>query len=71
MILGHSVGGLTSLVVRLVGATKTEGGLVVKADLDKYPTELKVSDDDLAEVRCLPDAFHWEWKDQIRPKSKL
>ena len=66
---------LTSLelVVRLIGATKTEGGLVVNADLDqgKYPTGLKVSDDEMSGVRCLPDAFHGEWNYRIRPKSKL
>ena len=66
---------LTSLelMVRLIGATKTEGGLVVKADLDKgkYPTGLKVSDDELAGVRCLPDTFHGEWNYRIRPRSKL
>ena len=57
----------------MIGATKTEGGLVVKADLDqgKYPTGLKVSDDELAEVRCLPDAFHGEWNYRIRPKRNL
>ena len=66
---------LTSLelVVRLIGATKTESGLVVKADLDpgKYPTGLKVSDDELAGVRYLPDVFHGEWNYRIRPRSKL
>ena len=66
---------LTSLelVVRLIGSTKTEKGLVVQADLDKgkYPIGLKVSDDELAEVRCLPDAFHGEWNYRIRPKPKL
>ena len=62
-----------ALVVRLIGATKTECGLVVKADLDpgKYPIGVKVSDDELAEVRCVPDAFHGEWNYRIRPKSKL
>ena len=57
----------------MIGATKTEGGLVVNADLDqgKYPTGLKVSDDELAEVRCLPDAFHGEWNYRIRPKRNL
>ena len=61
------------LVVRLIGATKTDGGLVVKADLDrgKYPTGVKVSDDELAGVRCLPDAFHGEWNYRIRPRTKL
>ena len=66
---------LTSLelVVRLIGATRTEGGLVVKASVDpgKYPTGLKVSDDELAGVKCLPDAFHGEWNYRIRPKSEL
>ena len=66
---------LTSLelVVRLIGETKTDGGLVVKADLDrgKYPTGLKVSDDELAGVRYVPDAFHGEWNYRIRPRAKL
>jgi len=61
------------LVVRLIGATKTENGLVVKADVDKgkYPVGLKVSDDQLAEVRCLRDAFHGEWNYRIRLKANL
>jgi hypothetical protein len=66
---------LTSLelVVRLIGATTTNGGLVVKADLDrgKYPVGLKVSDAELAEVRYVPEAFHGEWNYRIRPRSKL
>ena len=32
---------------------------------------MKVSDDELAGVKCLPDAFHGEWNYRIRPKSKL
>jgi len=62
-----------ALVVRRIGATKTEGGLVVKADLDKgkYPTGLKVIDDEPAAVRCAPDAFHGEWNYRIRPRAKL
>lgn len=66
---------LTSLdlIVRLIGATKTETGLVVKADLDRgqYPVGLKVSDAELAEVRYVPDAFHGEWNYRIKPRSKL
>ena len=66
---------LTSLelVVRLIGATTTTTGLVVKADLDrgKYPTGLTVSDAELAAVRRIPDAFHGEWNYRIKPRSKL
>ena len=66
---------LTSLelVVRLIGSTKNDGGLVVRAALDrgKYPIGLKVSDDELAGVRCLPDAFHGEWNYRIRPRARL
>ncbi len=62
-----------ALVVRLIGATKTEGGLVVKADLDpgKYPIGVKVSDGELAEVKCVPDAFHGEWNYRIKPRANL
>ena len=66
---------LTSLdlVVRLIGATKTESGLVGQADLDrgKYPIGLKVTDAELAKVRSVPDAFHGEWNYRIKPRSKL
>ena len=58
------------LVVRLIGATTTETGLVVEAELDrgKYPTGLKVSDGELAEIHCVPDAFHGEWNYRIKPR---
>ena len=61
------------LVVRLIGATTTKSGLVVKADIDrdKYPTGLKVTDAEMAKVRQLPDAFHGEWNYRIKPRSKL
>jgi len=66
---------LTSLelIVRLIGATTTTTGLVVKADVDrgKYPTGLTVSDAELATVRRIPDAFHGEWNYRIEPRSKL
>ena len=65
---------LTSLdlIVRLIGATTTVTGLVVKADLDrgKYPTGLTVSDAELATVRRIPDAFHGEWNYRIKPRAK-
>jgi hypothetical protein len=66
---------LTSLdvIVKLIGATRTDAGLTVKAALDrrKYPAGIKVSDAELAEVRVRPDAFHGEWNYRIRPRMKL
>jgi transposase len=61
------------LVVRLIGATQTETGLRVKADLDtgSYPIGLKVSNAELAEVRRFPDTFHGEWNYRIKPRTKL
>ena len=40
-------------------------------DKGRYPTGLKVSDDELAEVQWKPERFHGEWNSRIRPKSKL
>ena len=61
------------LIVRLIGATTTQSGLVVRADVDtgKYPIGVKVSDDELAAVRCVPDPFHGEWNYRIKPSAKL
>ena len=61
------------LIVRLIGATTTRTGLVVKAAVDTgtYPIGLTVSDEELSKVRCVPDAFHGEWNYRIKPKAKL
>lgn len=59
--------------MRLIGATTTTTGLVVKADIDhgKYPTGLTVSDAELEAVRRIPDPFHGEWNYRIEPRAKL
>ena len=61
------------LIVQLIGATTTKTGLKVRAAVDtgKYPIGLKVSDEELAKVRCVPDTFHGEWNYRIKPKAKL
>ena len=60
------------IVVKLIGATVTKTGLKVKARLDKrkYPTKVKVSDDQLREVNITPHAFHGEWNYTISPGKK-
>jgi len=51
------------VVVNLIGATTTEMGLRVQADLDTevYPTKVKVTDEELAAVNLHPHNFHGEW----------
>jgi len=57
------------VVVSLIGATKTETGLKVKARLDTgtYPLRVKVSDEELAQVDIQPHTFHGEWNYTIQP----
>lgn len=57
------------VVVALIGATTTRTGLHVDAELDmgRYPTKIKVSDDQLASLHITPHAFHGEWNYTIAP----
>jgi transposase len=66
---------LTSLevVLELISHTSTQQGLTVTAlkDGNLYATGLKVSDEELAALNLVPDAFHGEWNYTIRPQSSL
>ncbi len=57
------------VVVELIGATTRREGLQVQAELDTgiYPTQVKVSDAELAAVQITPHAFHGEWNYTITP----
>ena len=59
------------VVVQLIGATTTRTGLQVQAEIDlgRYPTKIKVADDELAAVRLTPHPFHGEWNYTIAPAS--
>jgi len=50
-------------IVSLIGATRTESGLRVKAGLneEKYPTGVTVSDADMAELNIERSDFHGDW----------
>ena len=52
-----------AIIVNLIGSTTTRNGLKIKADLDmnSYPTGIKVTDEELAEVSIEKDKFHGEW----------
>jgi transposase len=61
------------VVVNLIANTKTDQGLKVRAKLDtnKYPSGVKISNQELAAVSLLPDKFHGEWNYTIRPRSVM
>lgn len=59
-------------VVNLIGSTKTETGLKVKCDIDtsKYPTGLKISNEQMEQLRIHPNDFHGEWNYTITPRKR-
>lgn len=64
---------LTSLevVLELISHTTTTEGLTVTAvkDSQTYPTGLKVTDEEVARLHLLRDAFHGEWNYTIKPQE--
>jgi hypothetical protein len=58
-----------AVVVSLIGNTKTQTGLHIRAELDTntYPTGLKVSDEEWEALQIIPDKFHGEWNYTIAP----
>lgn len=59
-------------VVQLIGATRTTTGLRVKAKLDVrlFPKGTEVTDEKLAEVNLVKEAFHGEWNYTIAPRRR-
>jgi transposase len=59
-------------VIELIGATTTQQGLQIHAELDPgtYPTGLKVSEAELAGVPLTRHAFHGEWNYAISPPGR-
>ena len=62
---------LTSVqtIVQLISNTTTDAGLIVRAALDEaeYETGIKVSDEQLAQVKMKRSDFHGDWNYAIRP----
>lgn len=56
-------------IINLISATKTNKGLKVYARMDegKYETGIKVSNEEFAKIRIVPDTFHGEWNYSILP----
>ena len=59
------------VVVELIAATATAKGLEVEARLDagSYPTKVKVSKEQMEQVRLHPHEFHGEWNYTIEPAT--
>jgi transposase len=60
------------VIVNLIANTTTRKGLRVQAGLDTaaYPKGIKISDDQLAQVRLERAAFHGDWNYTILPASR-
>jgi hypothetical protein len=61
-----------SIADERLGATTTEAGLEVRAELDerKYPKGANVSDAQFAAVSVSRHAFHGDWNDTISPRRR-
>jgi hypothetical protein len=60
------------VIVNLIANTTTQQGLRIQAALDTnaYPTQIKVSDAELAAVCQIPASFHGEWNYTILPINR-
>jgi transposase len=61
------------VIVSLIAATKTATGLKVHSELDtrSYPSGIKVSDKEVAQIDLKPDKFHGDWNYEIRPRKPV
>jgi hypothetical protein len=59
------------VIVNLIANTTTKKGLVVKAALDTnhYPSKIKVSDDQLRQIRLKRNEFHGDWNYTLSPRK--
>ena len=59
------------VIVNLIASTTTRTGLIVKAALDTnhYPTKIKVSDDQLRQLRLKRHEFHGDWNYTLSPRK--
>ena len=57
-------------IVQLIASTTTKTGLTVQAavDTNTYETGIKVTDEEMAQLRLTPSTFHGNWNYSIAPK---
>jgi hypothetical protein len=60
-------------VVSLIASTTTRTGLIVKAALDPnhYDTAVKVTDEQLGQLRLTPHSFHGDWNYILTPRKRI
>jgi transposase len=58
-------------IVNLISNTTTKKGLKIQAEIDEnsYPTGIKVTDQQLAELQLKKDLFHGKWNYTITPNT--
>jgi hypothetical protein len=58
-------------IINLIASTTTKSGLIVKAAIDtnQYPTKIKVTDNEFAQIKLHRSKFHGEWNYTIAPKA--
>jgi hypothetical protein len=58
------------VIINLIANTATAKGLRIQAELDHgtYPTGIKVTDEELAQVRLKRTAFHGDWNYSVLPQ---
>ena len=58
------------IILKLIGSTTTQTGLKIQADLDKrkYPTKIKVSDQEMEKINLCRHGFCQDWNYTIRPQ---
>jgi hypothetical protein len=61
------------VIVQLIGNTRTETGLVVRAELDEglYPTGVRVTNQQLKAINLHRADFHGEWNYTIKPSPDV
>ena len=59
------------VIVNLIASTTTQTGLIVRAALDtnRYPTKIKVTDEQLSQLRLKAHEFHGEWNYTLVPRK--
>jgi hypothetical protein len=58
-------------IVNLIADTRTSKGLAIQSALDEnaYEKDVKISDDEMAQLRMTRDKSHGEWNYSIHPRT--